>query len=336
MITRLQDYNLRAANTFRLDARCDEWIEYTSADDLPALRGMIGDRRHMSIGQGANLLFADDFKGVVLQSKILDIEISHSRPGELLARVGSGVSMDAFIAQCASQLVWGLENLSGIPGHVGASAVQNVGAYGVEAGDRIVLVEAYDMVTGEYIEFNHDDCRFAYRDSIFKHHRNRYVITYVTYRLSTVPVPVLDYGHLRKSLPEDRTLSPMAVREAVLAMREAKLPAVDEIGSAGSFFKNPVVSEAKFKKIQSQSDTDVPHYIVGADHKIPAAWLIDQCGLKGYSIGGAQVWRLQPLIIVNASGHATATEILAVESHVLKLVRDRFGIELQPEVDHIY
>ncbi|MDE5800768.1 MAG: FAD-binding protein, partial [Paramuribaculum sp.] len=137
MITRLQDYNLRAANTFRLDARCEEWIEYTSADDLPAIRGMIGNRRRMSVGQGANLLFTDDFSGVVLHSKILDIEISRYGTDELLARVGAGVSMDAFIAQCASQSVWGLENLSGIPGHAGASAVQNVGAYGVEAGDRI-------------------------------------------------------------------------------------------------------------------------------------------------------------------------------------------------------
>ena len=336
MITRLQDYNLRTANTFRLDARCDEWIEYTSAEDLPAIRAIIGDRRYMNIGQGANLLFADDFRGIVLQSKILDVEIRRHGTDELLARVGAGVSMDAFIAQCASQSVWGLENLSGIPGHAGASAVQNVGAYGVEAGDPIVRVEAYDMITGEYVEFGHDDCSFAYRDSIFKHERNRYVITYVTYRLSTVPAPVLDYGHLRKSLPEDCILSPMAVRDAVLSMRSAKLPEVDEIGSAGSFFKNPVVSEAKFAELRRQSDTDVPHYRVGEDYKIPAAWLIDQCGLKGYSIGGAKVWELQPLIIVNASGRATAAEILAVESHVLEQVSTRFDIELQPEVDHIY
>lgn len=336
MITRLQDYNLRTANTFRLDARCDEWIEYTSADDLPELRDIIGSRRYMSVGQGANLLFTGDFNGVVLQSRILDVDIAPDGPNTLLARVGAGVNMDDFIAQCASQSVWGLENLSGIPGLAGASAVQNVGAYGVEAGDRIVRVEAFDMARGEFVEFNHSDCRFAYRDSIFKHERHRYVITHVTYRLSTVPQPVLDYGHLRKSLPDDGVLTAMDVRDAVLAMRSSKLPDVEEIGSAGSFFKNPVVSADKFHQLQLQSDGDVPHYRVGADYKIPAAWLIDSCVLKGYTVGGAKVWNLQPLIIVNATGHATAAEILAVESHVLGCVKSRFGIELQPEVDHIY
>lgn len=336
MITIQYDYPLRGANTFRIDATCAEWIEYTSAADMPRLREMLSGRAYINIGQGSNLLFTCDYPGAVLHSAILDIEIQPGNGG-LMARVGSGVELDRFIEQCAEQGIGGLENLSGIPGHAGASAVQNVGAYGVEAADRIICVEAYDMMRGEYVTFGCADCGYGYRDSMFKHpeNRGRYIILYVTYALSRDFEPVLDYGHLRSALSGIVHPMPADVRRAVLKMRASKLPDVDEVGSAGSFFKNPVMSASEYAALQLRAGCEVPHYRVGADYKVPAAWLIDRCGLKGYCHGGAEVWPLQPLVIVNASGHASAHDILAVENHVIETVKHRYGVQLHPEVEHI-
>lgn len=336
MITRINDYNLRNANTFRVNAHCDEWIEYTSAADLPEIRAIIGTRPYMSLGEGSNMLFTTDFHGVILQSRILDIEVESGQSGTILARVGSGVKVDDFIIQCAAQQIWGLENLSGIPGMVGASAVQNVGAYGVEAGDRIDKVEAFDMHTDEEVIFSTEECKFGYRDSIFKHQPNRYVITYVTYRLSATPNPVLDYGNLRHAIDGIDSLTPLAVRKAVLVMRGAKLPDVDKVGSAGSFFKNPVVSEDTYKMVCSRAETsDVPYYKVGNQYKIPAAWLIEQSGMKGKKVRGAQVWERQPLVIVNSNSKATAEDIVELEQLIKDTVSQKFGINLIAEVDHI-
>lgn len=337
MITSQPDFPLRGANTFRINVNCAQWIQFTSPEDMPRLREMLSGRDYLCIGQGSNMLFVADYPGAVVQSEILDIEVGDSEPG-IEARVGSGVILDEFIRQCASQGIWGLENLSGIPGHVGASAVQNVGAYGVEAGDRIVKVEAYDMKEGRYVEFDNAACTYGYRDSIFKRIENRcrYIILYVTYSLMRQPTPVLDYGNLRQHLAGISEPSPLDVRSAVLEMRASKLPDIDCIGSAGSFFKNPVLEPSEFDALCSKADAEVPSYSVGDKYKVPAAWLIDQCGLKGYTIGGAKVWPSQPLVIVNASGNATADDIINLEHYVINTVKHKFGVSLHPEVEHIY
>ena len=343
MISSVTKFNLKPYNTFGMDVMCNRWIEYTSSEDLPQISDMVFGNRYLFIGGGSNLLFLGDYDGDVLHSRILDLSMSIDGDGDLVVRAGAGVVMDELIEQCAVNGIWGMENLSGIPGEVGASAVQNGGAFGVEAKDFIREVECYDMLTLSFVKFDVRDCKYGYRSSLFKEKQNkgRYVVTYVTFVLNQNRGPVLDYGNLQSAVAGCE-LTPRNVRDAVLAMRASKLPSVTEIGSAGSFFKNPVVSIEEFERVkQLASDTadgvcTVPHYPVGNDSvKIPAAWLIDQCGLKGYHTGNVAVWHLQPLVIVNATGKASPNEITGMECHVIECVKNKFGIELHPEVEHI-
>lgn len=343
MITSLRNFNLRSCNTFRIDATCAEYIEYTSADDLPSVMNIIDGRRFVNIGAGSNLLFTSDFDGVVLHSRILDV---CSRPAEndmVIVRAGAGVTFDDLIQNCAISGLWGIENLSGIPGEVGAAAVQNVGAYGVEVCDVIRKVECYDTHARCFVEFHTSACEYGYRYSVFKNPDNkcRYIVTYVEIALSSVPRPRIDYNSLKERIGQQDVSTPTVVRQAVIDIRNSKLPPVDRIGSAGSFFKNPIVDHAKFEDICSifrkmrGADLPVPHYDMGRNVKIPAAWLIDQCGLKGYEYENAAVWELQPLVIVNKTGKATAKEIIELERIIIKRVNDRFGVELIPEVEHV-
>lgn len=343
MITSIKDFNLRACNTFRIDAKCDEFIEYSSATDLPAVMDMVGDRKFIHIGAGSNLLFTSDYDGVVLHSRILDVESETGTDGKIIVRAGSGVIFDELIEQCAESGLWGLENLSGIPGEVGAGAVQNVGAYGVEACDAIVSVECYDIKDRRFIELDKVDCDYAYRHSMFKMPENhkRYIITHVKFTLSTKTDPKIEYGSLKSVLSDIGNLTPSDIRHAVMAVRNSKLPSVEETGSAGSFFKNPIVDRPILERIaldmelSADATVNVPHYDLGEKVKIPAAWLIEQCGLKGHEEGNVAVWHKQPLVIVNKTGKATAKEILDLENKIITAVNNRFGIVLTPEVEHL-
>ena len=314
-----------------------------SASDAASL-----PRPFLHIGRGSNLLFMDDFPGTVFHSDIRYIE-PLARPDDMdsgdrvRVKVGAGIVWDDFCRWCASCGFWGVENLSGIPGEVGAAAVQNIGAYGVEVGDVISEVECFDCVTGSKVTFTASECRYGYRDSIFKDTaKGRYVVTSVEFSLSRVPAPKLDYGHLRAAVEAAGELTPSAVREAVLSIRSSKLPDPAETGSAGSFFKNPIVPRSDYVRVASIAGLEwgescqVPHYDAGSGFvKIPAAWLIEHCGLKGYRIGGAAVYERQPLVIVNLTGTALPEDVLAVEEHVVKSVYDKFGIRLTPEVEHV-
>lgn len=341
MISIVNDFNLKPYNTFGMDVKCDEWIEFTSADDIPQLLASIGDRPYLLIGSGSNMLFVEDYAGVVIHPRILDAGMSISPDGSVLLRAGAGIELDNLIESCARDGLWGLENLSGIPGEVGASAVQNVGAYGVEAKDVIVSVECYDTVEHRFLSFDGNDCGYEYRNSMFKHIENkgRYIITYVTYAIRPDGSPRLQYGNLHKLFEGKECISPSDVREAVIYLRNEKLPKVSEIGSAGSFFKNPIIGIDQFHAIcdiaNENSFGDVPHYILDEKIKVPAAWLIERCGLKGYSLGNAAVWHKQPLVIINATGKANPEEIIALEQLVIKNVESKFGITLEPEVEHI-
>ena len=242
---------------------------------------------------------------------------------------------------------------------MGASAVQNIGAYGVEAKDIIDTVHAFDRTTRTFVDIPGADCGYGYRTSLFKTAwKGRYIITAVTFRLSTAPQPKLDYGGVRKAL-EARFpvkpgmtgdvvmpdlighLTPQMIRETVIGIREQKLPDPKEIGSAGSFFCNPVIDREHFERIvaiakaENGPEYEVPHYDVGEKVKVPAAWMIDQCGFKGMRLGGAQVYPKQPLVIVNATGSATPEEIVALEQRVIGTIKDKYGIELHPEVEHV-
>jgi UDP-N-acetylmuramate dehydrogenase len=308
----------------------------------------------LHIGGGSNLLFTDDFKGTVLHSKINFIEIldecqciteapSHS----VMVSVGAGVVFDDFCDWAAKEGLWGVENLSYIPGEVGASAVQNIGAYGVEVKDVIRTVYCYDTVEEEFVHFSVDECGYGYRDSIFKDPeiKGRYIVTHVVFALSREPQPRLDYGHLKDAVLAEaagRELTPAMIRKVIIKIRKEKLPEPSVMGSAGSFFKNPVMSAGQFAHIEAAAkaehgpDCIVPHYdLPDGTVKVPAAWMIEQCGWKGRRSGGAAVWDKQPLVIVNYTGEAYPEEIVGLEKRIIASVKAKFGVDLHPEVEHV-
>ena len=323
---------------------CRLYVDVTEAEDLLTLDIDALPQPLFVMGGGSNLLFTKDFPGTMLHMANKDCHSERSEES-VLVTAGSGVIFDDFCAWAASEGLWGPENLSLIPGEVGASAVQNIGAYGVEAKDIIDTVHAFDCTTRTFVDIPGADCAYGYRTSRFKTDwKGRYIITAVTFRLSTVPQPKLDYGGVRKAL-EARflvsSLSPQMIREAVIAIREEKLPDPAKVGSAGSFFCNPVIDREHFERIvalakdENGADYEVPHYDVGDRVKVPAAWMIDQCGFKGMRLGGAQVYPKQPLVIVNATGSATPDEIVALEQRVIDTIRAKYDIELHPEVEHV-
>ena len=315
---------------------------------------------------------------------------------DVYVSVGAGVVFDDFCEWAAREGLWGVENLSYIPGEVGASAVQNIGAYGVEVKDVIHKVYCYDTVEEEFVSFSVEECGYGYRDSIFKKPdiKGRYIVTHVVFALSREPKPRLEYGHLKEAVtsaygecqcvpeapsqlspgpspypgvgkcllhtngtsPEDsnssskhylasaegQRITPSLIRKVIIRIRKEKLPEPSVVGSAGSFFKNPVISLEHFRKIEAAVkaehgvDYKVPHYdLPDGTVKVPAAWMIEQCGWKGKRSGGAAVWEKQPLVIVNYTGEAYPEEIIGLERRIIDSVKRKFGVELHPEVDHI-
>ena len=331
MITKHIDYDLSTPNTFRMQVRCALFVELTEEADLPALDWASLPQPVMVMGGGSNLLFTKDFPGTILHVSI----------GGLGATCGAGVVFDNFCAWAAAEGLWGPENLSLIPGEVGASAVQNIGAYGVEAKDIIADIRAWDRQESCFVHINPADCAYGYRTSRFKTEwKGRYIITAVTYRLSTEPRPKLDYGGVRKAL-EGLPLTPQVIRDTIIGIRNSKLPDPAKIGSAGSFFCNPVISREHFERIVETArqdngpDYQVPHFDTPDGVKVPAAWMIDQCGFKGKRNGGAQVYPGQPLVIVNASGTASPEEIIGLEQQIIDTIAGKYGITLHPEVEHV-
>lgn len=338
MITSLPEFNLKQYNTFRMDVKCDCRVEFTAPEDLYEIFSQIESNQWKCVGACSNILFKQDYHGWLLHSRIMDMTMQSCDNGDVLVRAGSGIVMDALIEQTAAAGLWGLENLSGIPGEVGAAAVQNVGAYGVEAKDAIVTVECFDTVQRSMVRFDNSECHYGYRTSRFKSNPDagRYVITHVTFKLSSKPYPVLDYGHVKSRLESDAVLTPMLLRETIMAMRAEKLPEVDKVGSAGSYFKNPVISNDQFEAfLQLCAGTNPPYYQTDEGVKVPAAWLIDNSGLKGFELGEAATWHNQPLVIVNARGNATPSDIIALEQYVVETVKNKFGITLLPEVEKV-
>ena len=306
----VSDISLLPYNTFGIDAKAKLFIEYYSLDELRQVLKEHKGERMLHIGQGSNLLFTKDFDGVILHSgmaraKFLDDETVEAQ---------NGLRLDDMIAQLTDMGYSGLEKLSLIPGEVGASAVQNVGAYGVEAKDVIERVYTMDVESGEERVFTNAECKFGYRDSAFKHElKGKYIVTSVVYKVKQ----------------GDAT----NMREEIIETRNGKLPKVGEVGSAGSFFMNPFVPQEQANELQKKYP-DMPHFDTPQGVKIPAAWLIEQCGWKGKTLGGAQVWPKQPLVIVNAN-HASAQDIMDLAAKVSASVKEKFGICISPEVNYI-
>lgn len=338
MITTCQNFELASVTTFAIPAKCGCYIEYDCPEDIPFILSTIRPEVDLlHIGGGSNLLFTADFPGIVAHSAIKHIDIIDENPSSVSVKVGAGVRMDDFIQWACQRELWGIENLSGIPGEVGASAVQNVGAYGLEAADAIVEVNAYDRENNEFVTLSNAECHYGYRDSIFKRPELRgcYIIHSVVYKLSSIPMPKVGYPAIAELFTAPPA-SPAQVRDAILKIRQAKLPDPSVTPSAGSFFKNPVINDIQLHKVIEAEGSDYfPHYPADGGWKIPAAWLIDRCGWKGYSEGNVGVWHQQPLVIVNPQRLASAKEVIALERKIKESVKARYGIELSPEVEHI-
>jgi UDP-N-acetylmuramate dehydrogenase len=309
-------------------------MEYESVDEAQAIAKILckSATPYIIIGGGSNLLLTKDYEGIVVRSDILGFYLDGDR---LIC--GSGEVFDEIVEASLKAGLYGLENLSLIPGDVGASAVQNIGAYGVEAKDFILSIGAVEIQTGQVVEILAEDCWYAYRQSRFKQDwKNKYLITHVTYRLSTEFKPRLDYGNIRMELERKGIFKPTALqlRETIIEIRKEKLPDPKVIGNAGSFFMNPIVSRGKYEALAKQYE-GMPHYEVDVDHvKIPAGWMIDQCGWKGKSLGRAGVHDKQALVLVNRGG-ATGEEIVTLCETVRADVKAKFGIEIYPEVNII-
>ena len=332
-----ENISLLSYNTFGIDAKADYFIEYSSVEELQtALKSeIVKSNRLLHIGGGSNLLFMKDFKGVILHSAINFIKKVSEDADTVILEAGAVVNWDDFVAYTVEKGWGGVENLSLIPGEVGASAVQNIGAYGVEVQDVILKVNAVEIETGEPKTFSVEDCQYGYRESIFKKElKGKYIITSVLFKLQKQPEYKLNYQHLEAEVLKNGDINLQNIRQTIIAVRESKLPDPKIFGNAGSFFMNPVISKAHFNELLAQYP-QMPHYFVSeTEEKVPAGWLIDQCGWKGKQIGNAGVHDKQALVLVNKGG-ATGAEIVYLAEQIQASVKSRFGIELRAEVNYI-
>ena len=324
---------MKEHNTFGIEAKCSRFLEFEDDQEALEVARILRESKqpYIIIGGGSNLLLTKDFEGIVVRSAIK----GHYYEDGYRMVCGSGETWDDMVATSIEAGYYGMENLSLIPGDVGASAVQNIGAYGVEAKDLILCVWAIEIATGKPCMWGNEECEYGYRQSRFKHDwKNKYLITRVTYGLSRTFTPHLDYGNIRQELERLGISNPTAqqLRQTIIDIRNAKLPDPKVTGNAGSFFMNPVVAKAKYEQLAALYP-DMPHYPVDAGHeKIPAGWMIDQCGWKGKSLGRAGVHPKQALVLVNLDG-ATGQEVVELCNTIRHDVLQKFGIEIHPEVN---
>ena len=325
--------SLSDRNTFGMDVRADHLVEWSSADELKSLLPDI-EKPILMIGGGSNLLFMGNYRGTVLHSTITSIDIIGSTDDHVHVKVGAGVVWDDFVAWCVIHGFWGVENLSAIPGEVGASAVQNIGAYGVEAKDVIDTVQTICLADGSERDFSNTECNYAYRQSIFKNEpKDQYAVAYVIFTLSRVLQPKLGYGALEQEVERLGGPALANIRQAVISIRESKLPDPKVLGNAGSFFMNPVITEQEFSVLKRKYP-DVPSYPAPGGVKVPAGWLIEKTGWKGRSLGPAAVYDKQALVLVNKGG-ATGADIKRLADAIIADVKQKFGITLNTEVNYI-
>ncbi len=333
-----QDYDLSGLNTFGVPAKAKFFTEIESESDLKELfdTSQFKDSEKLFLGGGSNVLFTKDFNGIVVLNKLKGIEVLKENPETILIRAMSGEIWHDLVSFAVSGGYWGIENLSLIPGTVGAAPMQNIGAYGAELKDTLEKVETVEIETGKPKTFANKECEFGYRDSIFKKNlKNKYFISAITLRLSKIPQPNISYQILAEHLKKN-TIDPdhpKKISEAVSEIRRSKLPDPKLIGNAGSFFKNVFTTEEKAQEL-SLTYPNMPTFEEDGMVKIPAGWLIEQCGLKGYRSGNVGVHDKQALVLVNYGG-ATGAEIKALAELVIDAVFKKFGLKLVPEVNFI-
>jgi len=339
MLKIIEDKNLKSYNTFGIEAFCDFFVEINSvADFLTLLKvNIYFSNPKLILGGGSNLLFTKDFNGIVLKNNLKGIEVVSENDTAAIVKVMAGENWNNFVMWCIDKNLCGLENLSLIPGCVGASPMQNIGAYGVEIEELFLELEAYDMTSGEKRIFKKEECRFGYRESVFKHElKNKYLIASVTYELKKKAEPKISYGAITAELEAEGIKNPTIkdVSNAVIRIRRSKLPDPAQIGNAGSFFKNPEVSKEKHSELKTQFSELVAYPLANGNFKLAAGWLIEQCGLKGYEHKGAAVHNKQALVLVNKH-NCKGQDVFELSGYVLQKVFDKFGVTLEREVNII-
>jgi UDP-N-acetylmuramate dehydrogenase len=336
MLNLQENISLKSLNTFGFEANADYFTSLSSVDEVEEIikSGRLKKNRFLVLGGGSNVLFTGDFKGIVLKSDIQGIEVVNENSEYAEVRCGAGVNWDGFVEWAVERNLGGIENLSMIPGTVGASPIQNIGAYGSEAKDTLSTVEGFMIEDHQPFLINNFDCEFGYRTSIFKTKLwNKSIITYVTFRLNKNPEFKTNYGNVLYEVEKLGKLNLKNIRQAIINIRTAKLPDPLVLGNAGSFFKNPVIGTGKAKRIQ-ETYPDIPLFKVNNNYKVSAAYLIDKCGWKGFRNGQAGVHDKQPLVLVNY-GNAKGIEILDLAHKIQESIRKTFEIDLEMEVNVI-
>jgi len=330
-------FSLLPYNTFRIDVKARYFSIFSNTDELDELTTHHSQLTKLILGGGSNILFTKDYDGLVLKNEIKGIEIQHEDAEHVYIKAGAGEDWHQFVLHCLQHNWAGVENLSLIPGNIGAAPIQNIGAYGVELDNIFLSLEAYHLQEKKVYTFTAADCEFGYRDSVFK---NRYIdqfaILSVTFRLRKRPIYHVSYGAITEELEkmEVKELSIKAISQAVINIRSSKLPDPKEIPNAGSFFKNPEVPVARYEELKLKFPAIIAFPLTKATVKLAAGWMIEQCGWKGYRKGDAGCHAKQALVLVNY-GNATGKAIYDLSEEILQSVINKFGVLLEREVNII-
>ncbi|MDR2520851.1 MAG: UDP-N-acetylmuramate dehydrogenase [Bacteroidales bacterium OttesenSCG-928-I14] len=330
-----KNYSLLKHNTFHLNTKTHKFIEYESEEDLQKI---LEETRSPNepiyhIGHGSNILFLNDFKGTIIHSNIKGIEIIKEDKTHILLKVGASEDWDSFVSYCVNKGWGGIENLSLIPGEIGASAFQNIGAYGAEISNVVEEVHAYSLTTKTKQIFSNKECKYSYRNSFFKESKEIFYITYVVYRLLKTPQFILNHDKI-KSYLYGKEINLINIRKAIIAIRQLSLPNLKIFGNAGSFFTNPYICIDHYKKLKKQYYNMPCYFVDNKIVKVSAAWLIEQCGGKKEYIGGASVYEKHALILINKN-NATGQDISILAEKIQSMVKNTFGIKLKPEVSYL-
>lgn len=331
-----ENYCLKDYNTFGIDAKAKYFTEFDSTDELKKIfkSKIYNSNKNFILGGGSNILLANDFDGLILYNKILGICILEDNKEFIIVEVGGGVNWHDFVKWSVSQELSGVENLALIPGTVGASPVQNIGAYGMEVKDSITKVHTFGIAKETIKTFSNEECKFEYRNSIFKLKlKDKIIITKVEFKLFKTPLNKITYGAIEKELKSSKLKSsPKNIANIVVIIRNRKLPNPAVLGNCGSFFKNPIISTSKFELLKKDFPKIVGYEISEIETKIAAGWLIENAGLKGYRDGDAGVHKNQALVLVNY-GNASGQDIINLAEKIQKTILEKYMITLEPEVN---
>ncbi len=333
-----ENFSLKNHNTFGINAKAKFFTQFDSTIELKEILSseIYQNNKSFVLGGGSNLLFTKDYDGLIIHNKIAGICILEDNEENIIVEVGGGVNWHEFVMWSVNQELSGIENLALIPGTVGASPVQNIGAYGLEVKDTTHKVTALEIATKETKIFSNEDCKFEYRNSIFKGKlKNKFIITKVAFNLSKTPLNKTTYGAIEEELKNlNLEANPKNIAEAVINIRSRKLPNPSEIGNSGSFFKNPIISTERFEELQNEFPNIVGYKMTETETKVAAGWLIDNAELKGYRKGDAGVHKNQALVLVNY-GNASGQDIINLAELVQETIADKYGISIEAEVNFI-